>query len=302
MDNEIESNDISGFPRSYFDEESNNLENISFSSISFNPTYYLCKTCFSFPKIEFYGKNIKLICSLEPKPFGNQIYIEELIKYAISPYPNPEIYLSPHVQDINYISLDDIQNHFVNDGLYNDTAYFQLLCLTHKYKYSHFCFKCKKNLCKYCLESNYIRCYYHKEEIKDFNIDYLKATEKISKIEELEIYKYFSKGHYCLDDSKCSLESSSDIETIKLVQKEGNNNILEKIILIKDKENIIDKDLLKILSKIGILDEEDDGEYILEKYFKLFSTVFDNFRNHPNYNHIVNINNIEKFLREVWNY
>ena len=286
--------DISGFS-DYFEESKNN--DFSLSSIYSKSEYYLCKKCLLFPKIKFLKNKIKLICPLEPTTNkGTHFHINNLIMYLLNPTTtNSKYFLNPHFDDKSFnivIPFQESKDKIVYDNNEYEN-YFNLNCKVHNNNFTHYCFKCKKYLCLNCLEN----CNNHKKYVKDFNIDYLKAKEKIKKIEELDIYKYLTETTIEIYYNN-NIDLSGDVEIINLIEDSNDNHILHKIYM--NKNTIINCDNKDFAYIPSILDKLNDADYSkIKLYFNLFKIIFDNFRKFPNYTHIINIKNIEKYINNV---
>ena len=225
---------------------SKEFENISFISTEhFFDYHYCCNNCKIFPKLIFDDDDIiEKVCNCKG---GIKLFLLENTN--------------------EYISKVNMENNIE-----------YLKCKIHFYKkFTYYCKKCKKNLCKDCCEKRLN----HKEEIIDFNFD-IDTKLSINFISDI------------LNDNKSSIDNSnenkfeSDIfnETIKLVKNQDDSNYYDKVVKKDDKMKINPNSILLELDKVE-----------LKKYYcYLFSVIINDYNEYPNFNHIENILMIEKFI------
>ena len=219
--------------------------------------HFLCKECGEVPKLEFFSKNkIKYKCKTCKE--SKQLLVREVYNF---------LYYSEGIEPIN-----------------------KLRCIFHPYKkFIYYCEECNINLCSKCVE----------ECSKNHNKKIISLT-LVSDIVNKKDYikeKIKEKGSFANDE--INLNSSN---TIHFEYASSSSNILtnEHYLVIKKKDDInnnINNDenregLINIMNGVNN-DELYDEEYY---YINLFTIIIYDYENHPNYNHIDTIVNIEKFV------
>lgn len=270
----MNSENISAF-KSYLkeiDEENNKNINLDVSSISQsnilkeNAPHYLYKKCFNFPKLNFLeNEKLEIIC--------HNCRIQTLIK--------------------------EVQKELV----YHEKENFELFnlnCKDHnnQKRLDYYCHICKKTLCDECYEN----CLHLAHDIEDFKPKkVLKINKIIKAIKDSSLYKFYEPIHCENNETILTMDNQSDFfsdnKPIILVENENSNSEI----------NVIKKNTHKNFnSKINNISENfdlnllnDSIESTEKYYFDLFKIVFDDYKNHSNYNHIENILNIEKKFKSI---
>jgi len=252
------------------DETNKGEENQTSDDISFNLElteilkeiddnyHYLCRKCFTFPKIEIIDQNtIKYRC-LCLKKGKEKEEKEEIMK------------------------IKDLINKIKNEENINNKELKGLICNEHEQEFRYYCPDCRMHICKDCCESHFQKkCKYHFVVFDFNNYDTRKKAKKLvhyfnNKQKNIEIKKDQN------DNGNISelMDNSSDL-------KEGTNS--ERL---KDNNETVNKIIMKDDSHVII--EEHNPYY----FYELFKIIYKDYKNYPNYSHFFNIDNIFKFMEK----
>ena len=252
------------------DETNKGEENQTSDDISFNLElteilkeiddnyHYLCRKCFTFPKIEIIDQNtIKYRC-LCLKKGKEKEEKEEIMK------------------------IKDLINKIKNEENINNKELKGLICNEHEQEFRYYCPDCRMHICKDCCESHFQKkCKYHFVVFDFNNYDTRKKAKKLvhyfnNKQKNIEIKKdQNDNGNISeLMDNSSDLKEGTNSERLK-----DNNETVNKIIMKDDSHFII---------------EEHNPYY----FYKLFKIIYKDYKNYPNYSHFFNIDNIFKFMEK----
>jgi surface protein len=252
------------------DETNKGEENQTSDDISFNLElteilkeiddnyHYLCRKCFTFPKIEIIDQNtIKYRC-LCLKKGKEKEEKEEIMK------------------------IKDLINKIKNEENINNKELKGLICNEHEQEFRYYCPDCRMHICKDCCESHFQKkCKYHFVVFDFNNYDTRKKAKKLvhyfnNKQKNIEIKKdQNDNGNISeLMDNSSDLKEGTNSERLK-----DNNETVNKIIMKDDSHFII---------------EEHNPYY----FYELFKIIYKDYKNYPNYSHFFNIDNIFKFMEK----
>ena len=212
------------------------------------------------------------------------------LKYFCECKESPSIFLMNKIYDYLYFSEE--KNIKINE----------LYCNIHNdEKYIFYCEKCKKNLCNNCVEN----CLEHENKIKvltDKNA--IKKCNYISNKINEEEKNYNDKNEKSLDFG------NEHIHCKKLVKKKNKVNTNTNSSFNNNENVKSNEDSFFIIE-----DEEDNISFINTKEEKeefiniintdnieknnpknIFTIIFDDYKNYPNFNHIKTISNLEKYF------
>ena len=228
---------------------------------------FLCKECGDVPIIKIFKRNIiKYICKCEESP--RELTFQDIYKYIL------------YSEEIDFYT-------------------YKLKCTSHSdEKYIYYCEKCKKNLCKKCIEN----CIEHEDKLKSLFLDrnIIKIVKYIKEIIDKQTSTYIDEDdskNFSINDVTTSNNELFQKKQIKSSEKEFNNKTDNEggFFLIKKEDNInLNKE-----DFINLMDEDNSinitninyEEYIT---IELFSIIIYESQNYPNYNFFETITNLEK--------
>ena len=196
---------------------------------------------------------------------------QESIYYTCACYEKKFINIKDlFIKDNHYLTfLEDDESEILENKKTDKNLGFK--CTKHqsiKYnKFNYFCIICKENLCRECCQNHLKNC--HDIIVLDFQ-----KFEMYEKIDEITKILY--------SEEKEKIESNDiNISNIIKEDEEKNNQNIEIFVVSNERKNIINK---KELEKIH------------EDFIEIIKIIINDFIDHPNYYHFVNIENIYRIL------
>ena len=254
---------------------------------------YRCKDCYKIPSIKLIYKNEGSFLDIKCENKHNYIHnLKQFKDNSIFKCYN----CLKELNSLNMFYCYEIKKIYCNECKLKNPNYkyinlikFDSFCLNHSNKYTYFCKKCMKNLCKICLKEHLHNNYIYKQKFLSNNFKNKINSEinnLINKIEELEkikidIVKYLNEfielnkneiifyqniySTFIFEENQKNLNCNV-IENLKTIKIKFSNKCIEKILNSGNKLLDLIKNIKlgnNILTNIKTINTQNSGIYHL---------------------------------------